>query len=276
MANISLKEFMQQRITTGKSILKDKGNLFFIYGKAGSGKTTFCQNTGVDTNVLFISTESGNTDKYLSDNVSVIDINKQIAEYIEEYKKENPNVIFEEQDIIELKIYMIETSLEIAFSNRNEYDAIILDSMTDIINIYYYNRDYYVKKAYIERTGDVELKKYKENKYAIFEAIVKELFKIVQQFKSAGVDFVMIFLEILDEGELIPSMKGQAYKKDIAGYPDFLIYMEDSLGKHKANVKNGINSVGLKFNAKTRRDVLNDYTPEQLCEMGLGGVLKII
>jgi len=276
MANINLRDFMKNRITKGENILKNKGNLFFIYGKAGGGKTTFCQNIGNNKNVLFISTESGNTDKYLGDNVSVVDINRQIAEYIEEYKKESPNVIFEEQDIIELKIYMIETALEIAFEKRNEYDAIILDSMTDIINIYYYNRDYYIKKAYIERTGDVELKRYKENKYAIFEAIVKELFKIVQQFKSAGVDFVMIFLEVLDDAELIPAMKGQAYKKDIAGYPDFLFYVENSLGTHNVYVKNGVNSIGIPYNAKTRRDALNEYTPKELCNMGLGGVLEII
>ena len=275
MANISLKDFMEKGIRIGNDILSDKGNLFFIYGKAGAGKTTFGQNIK-DKKVLFISTESGNTDKFMSNSVSVIDINRQVAEYINEYKKSDPDVVFEEQDLIELKIYMIETALEIAFEKRDEYDAVILDSMTDIINIYYYNRDYYVRKLYIEATGDVELKRYKENKYAIFEAIVKELFKIVQRFKSAGVNFIMIFLEILDDGELIPSMKGQAYKKDIAGYPDFLLYVEYNIGKHKVCVKNGINSVGLKFNAKTRRDVLNNYTPEQICDMGLGGILNLI
>ena len=270
-------KFLSENIRKGKKSLENKGNLFFIYGKAGAGKTTFCQNIG-DKRVLFISTESGNTDKFMSDNVYIIDINYSLSQYIKMLEEKNPNYKVTKQDKIELKIGMIENALDLAWDSRDNFDAIVIDSMTDVVNIFYYNREYYTQKAYIERTGDTQLKRYKQNNFAIFEEIVKYLFELVEKFKIAGVNFVMLFLEIQDEDSktIIPYIVGQAYKKQIAGQPDFLLYVENAIGNRKIHVRDGINSVGLKFNAKTRRDVLNKYTPEELCDMGLGGVLEII
>jgi len=269
----SLMGYMSQKIKKGKEALDEKGNLYFFYGEAGAGKTTFCQNIKKDQKVLFISTESGNTDKFLGDNVSIIDINYILSEYLKENRLE-----LTDQEKVELKIQFIEDALNLAWNSRENFDAIIVDSMTDIINLYYFNREYYVEKEYVARTGDTGLKRYKPNNFAIFEEIVKTLFKLVEKFKSAGINFIMIFLEIFDESnnKIIPYIVGQAYKKQISGQPDFLFYMENTPTSRKVHTRDGINFSGLKFNAKTRRDSLNKYTPEEICNMGLGGVLEII
>jgi len=269
----NLMSYMSKKIKKGEEALKEKGNLFFIYGEAGAGKTSFCQNIKKDQKVLFISTESGNTDKFLNNNVSIIDINYVMSEYLKENRFE-----LTDQEKVELKIQFIEEALELAWNSRDNFDAIIVDSMTDIVNTYYFNREYYVKKEYIARTGDTMLKRYKPNNFAIFEEIVKTLFKLVEKFKSAGTNFVMIFLEIFDEinNKVIPYIVGQAYKKQIAGQPDFLFYVENTPMGRKVHTRDGINFSGLKFNAKTRRDALNDSTPEELCNIGLGGVLELI
>ena len=189
-----------------------KGTITTIYGLPDSGKSTFVVSVAEKMKVLFIDAE-GKFGK-------IVDAGNKYSNILKVF----PNFMEWKDNITGIRANTLYDLVKIVTDpEMNNYDAIVIDSITSLVD---------------HQSHDIMYRLKKSRTYNDYAELGTQFFEAIEQLKKKGISSFLTIQGKEVDGMFEPDGDGNMVQKHAMRYADWMFFIEEGNGGRTLNIKN--------------------------------------